>query len=418
MSGLRGRGRIAACTVALSVATLGAAVATTAPAHAATPIYSEDFADGLGTFASTGYVVTNANGAVLRGSRSTPGSLTSAPISLAGATDVSVSYERTASGLDANEAFTAAYSVDGGAFVALESVQTPTGATSFDLPATVDGKVLRLRFAVRANSILESAAVDDVLVAAGEGGTEPPPPGEGSLPPVTDVTRPGPYAVTIDQTSGPGNGGWLIHPTNLGADGVKHPVFVWGPGATTGPQQYQDMLRQWASHGFVIYSKPSTNDGAWMRQGLDWLIAENGRAGSVLNGKLDTTEAAFGGHSLGSIGTFAVASDPRLSTTIHVAGGSFDGQGSNNLRKPALYIGGDGDLATPNAERDYTATRVPVWFNILRGTDHFAATRNGQHIITAWLRWHLADEEFRRTQDFLSPTCTFCNLGQTRYKNW
>jgi hypothetical protein len=61
---------------------------------------------------------------------------------------------------------------------------------------------------------------------------------------------------------------------------------------------------------------------------------------------------------------------------------------------------------------------VPVWFNILNGTDHIAATRNGQHIITAWLRWHLADEEFRRAQDFLRSGCTFCGLGATQYKNW
>jgi len=127
---------------------------------------------------------------------------------------------------------------------------------------------------------------------------------------------------------------------------------------------------------------------------------------------------AFGGHSRGSLGTFDVADEPRLSTTIHVAGGSFDGNGPNKLRKPTLYIGGDSDFATSNMERDYRNTRVPVWFNILNNTDHIYATRNGQHIITAWLRWHLGDEEFRRTSDFLSPTCTFCSLGRVQYKNW
>nr|BFE72676.1 hypothetical protein GCM10020092_059770 [Actinoplanes digitatis] len=68
--------------------------------------------------------------------------------------------------------------------------------------------------------------------------------------------------------------------------------------------------------------------------------------------------------------------------------------------------------------RDYTATRVPVWMNVLRGTDHIMATRNAQHIITAWLRWHLGDEEFRRTTDFLSADCTFCGLGEVQHKNW
>ncbi|MFB8120175.1 hypothetical protein [Streptomyces sp. NPDC055962] len=59
-----------------------------------------------------------------------------------------------------------------------------------------------------------------------------------------------------------------------------------------------------------------------------------------------------------------------------------------------------------------------MWFNVLADTDHIMATRNGQHVITAWLRRHLADEEFRRAQDFLSTTCTFCTLGDVRHKNW
>ncbi len=69
-------------------------------------------------------------------------------------------------------------------------------------------------------------------------------------------------------------------------------------------------------------------------------------------------------------------------------------------------------------ERDYTNTDVPVWFTILDDTDHIMATRNGQHIITAWLRWHLADEDFRRATDFLSANCTFCANGDVAYKGF
>ena len=83
-----------------------------------------------------------------------------------------------------------------------------------------------------------------------------------------------------------------------------------------------------------------------------------------------------------------------------------------------LFLSDDDDFATANMERDYTNTDVPVWFNILDNTDHIAATRNGQHIITAWLRWQLASEEFRRTEDFLSSSCTFCDIGDVVHKNW
>ncbi|WP_119731341.1 poly(ethylene terephthalate) hydrolase family protein [Thermomonospora amylolytica] len=401
--------------MAINVMAVGATGAIMNPASAAT-VYSEDFSNGLGTFTASGSVTTGTYGARLSGSLFSDPSMTSASIDLAGYSGVTVSYTRAASGLDLGETFTVAYSVDGGSFTTLESARTATGAASFRLPAAVDGRDLRLRFSLDASSALETLTVDDVRVEA-TGGQDPDPP-TGSLPPVDDVTRPGPYAVTIDRTAGPGNDGWLVYPTNAGQNGVDHPLFVWGPGAGSDPADYEDMLRQWASHGFVVYSEVSSSSGDYMVDALDWLEDQNASPSSPLYQDLDISEVAFGGHSRGSIGTFDVADEPRLETTIHVAGGSFDGNGPNNLRNPALYIGGDDDFATSNVERDYTNTRVPVWFNILNNTDHIMATRNGQHIITAWLRWHLADEEFRRTEDFLSRTCTFCNLGVVRYKNW
>ncbi|SNT62295.1 hypothetical protein SAMN05421812_11434 [Asanoa hainanensis] len=393
---------------ALSVVTL-AALAT--PASAATTVYSETFAAGLGTFTASGSVATGSYGARLRGSAA---AITSRTIDLTGYGDATLSYTQATSGLDLGESFTAAYSVDGGAFTTLESARTASGAASFDLPPAVDGRALRLRFSLNASSVLETLTVDNVLVVA-EDGDDPDPPG-GSLPPVSDVTRPGPYAVTVDQTAGPDDDGWLVYPTNAGQNGVDHPILVWGPGAGSGPADYSDMLRQWASHGFVVYSEVSSSSGAYMVAALDWLEDQNASPSSPLYQDLDTSAVAFGGHSRGSIGTFDVADEPRLTTTIHVAGGSFDGNGPDNLRKPTLYIGGDEDFATANMERDYTNTDVPVWFTVLDGTDHIYATRNGQHIITAWLRWQLAGESFRRTTDFLSPTCTFCALGDVRFK--
>ncbi|MEU4654013.1 hypothetical protein AB0G32_08735 [Streptomyces sp. NPDC023723] len=410
--------RLRVCgTAALTTLSVGTAGALTPPAAAATAVYGEDFSAGLGTFTATGSVSTGSYGARLSGSLLSDPALTSAPIDLAGHSEVTVSYTRAASGLDLGETFTAAYSVDGGSFTALESARTATGAATFRLPAAVDGHDLRLRFSLDANSVLETLTVDDVLVVAeDDGGPAEPPPG--SLPPVSDVTAPGPYAVSVDESAGPGGDGWLVYPSDAGRDGVDHPVLVWGPGAGSDPAAYADMLRQWASHGFVVYSEVSSSSGAYMTEALDWLEDQNAAASSPLYQDLDLTEVAFGGHSRGSIGTFDVADDPRLETTVHVAGGSFDGNGPDSLRNPALYLGGDADFATSNVERDYTNTDVPVWFSILDGTDHIAATRNGQHIITAWLRWRLADEEFRRTADFLSADCTFCGLGEVRYKNW
>ncbi|MDN3267270.1 hypothetical protein [Streptomyces sp. MA15] len=411
-------GRLRLCgAAAVGVMALGTAGVTTAPASAATPVYSEDFSDGLGTFTASGSVRTGTYGARLSGSLSSDSSIVSAPIDPTGYDDLTLSYTRVASGLDLGETFTVAYSVGGGPFTTLESARTAAGAVSFPLPDSAENGDLRLRFSLDANSLLETLTVDDVLIEAEDGGgpTDPP---TGSLPPVDDVTEPGPYAVTVDESAGPDDDGWLVYPADAGRDGVDHPVFVWGPGAGSDPADYEDMLRLWASHGFVVYSEVSSSNGAYMVDALDWLEDRNASPAGPLYGDLDLSEVAFGGHSRGSLGTFDVADEPRLETTVHVAGGSFDGNGPDSLRNPALYIGGDEDFATANMERDYAGTDVPVWFTVLDDTDHILATRNGRHVITAWLRWHLADEEFRRTQDFLSPGCAFCGLGDVRYKNW
>jgi hypothetical protein len=237
---------------------------------------------------------------------------------------------------------------------------------------------------------------------AGSAGT-----GMGSLPPVTSVADAGPYEVTILMNTGP-NRGWVVHPKELGKDGVKHPIFTWGAGAGTNASNYRDHLTHWASHGFVIEAHASTGDGTDHEKALDYLIAQNEASGSPFFGKLDTGKAASGGHSQGSISTFAMADDPRLTTTIHVAGGSFDGNGSSKLKNPTAYILGAGDtLATPNGQRDYMVTKVPVFMTVMDGADHISAARQGLAPITAWLRWHLAGEGERKAQ-FVGTDCEFC----------
>lgn len=249
---------------------------------------------------------------------------------------------------------------------------------------------------------------------------EPPgPPPTGSLPPVSRVDVDGPYAVTVERDTGPSRSGWVVRPRELGENGELHPIFIWGPGAGTGPSNYEFHLRRIASHGFVVYSQTSTSGGREMTSAMDWLISQNGSSRSVYQNKLDTDRIAVGGHSRGSLASFSVASDPRLTTSIHVAGGSFDGNGSRNLRNPTAYICAENDAsATSNCRRDYAATRVPVWFTVMDGSSHTSAARDGLPMIVAWLRWHLAGE-IQRREMFIGSNCEFCGSGyETQSKNW
>jgi hypothetical protein len=249
-------------------------------------------------------------------------------------------------------------------------------------------------------------------------GTTIPGGGGGSLPLTSNVDADGPFPTTVDGRAGANS--TVFRPTTLGQNGIKHPIFVWGVGGGSQPSSYNFHFRRLASHGFVIISPNSANTtGAQMKAALDWIYAQNTAPGSVFNGKLNTGKIGMGGHSMGSIATFAAEqNETRLTTTIHVAGGSFDGRGSSGVRTPTAYICGETDFARSNCERDFrNVGSQPTFFSILRGTDHIMAARNGLPGIHAWLRWHLNGETDRRAQ--FSPGGTyFSGIWQSQVKNW
>ncbi len=230
-----------------------------------------------------------------------------------------------------------------------------------------------------------------------------------------DTFSKGPYATTQNLSSGPGGDSGLFYPSGTG----PFPVFVFGCGAGTNPDSYVDHGNYIASWGFIVVIETSTNSGTELTDAITWLNTQNGRSTSVLYRKCNMEKVGAGGHSRGSIGTFAIASDSRLDTTIHVAGGSFDGQGAYNLRKPAAYIcGADDTMATPNAETDYQRTSVPVFMTIMDGVDHMAAAREGLPAICAWLLWHLKGET-QRQGDFLNSGAVFrTGKWDSKSKNW
>jgi pimeloyl-ACP methyl ester carboxylesterase len=239
-----------------------------------------------------------------------------------------------------------------------------------------------------------------------------------------DTYRDGPFDTTQNLSAGPSGASGLFYPTELGRDSFKHPVFLWGCGGSSRPSNYADQMNRIASHGFVVIAEVSTieGNGVVLKASLDWIINENSRRQSVFYQKLDTAKIALGGHSIGSVNAFAIAEDPRLTTTIHVAGGSLDGQGSGarRLTHPAAYICSENDTFgnVEKAQADYAVTTVPVFFTIMTGVDHINAAAQGLPATIAWLRWHLLSET-ERSKEFLSQTGEFCT-GKfvSQNKNW
>jgi hypothetical protein len=185
--------------------------------------------------------------------------------------------------------------------------------------------------------------------SAGAAGSASPFP---QLPRPTTTDGAGPFKDVVKVMSTP-PGGWLVYPKDIGMGGMKHPLFVFGPGGGTTPQTYeaQGHWDRYASYGFVIYVLPmSTGNGADMKKGLDWLIAENDAMASPLYQHLDTSKVCASGHSQGSITVFDFMPDPRVTTTVLISDGSFDGMGPSHLRNDTMFLCGpsqSADVAYP-----------------------------------------------------------------------
>src|SRR6185503_10779200 len=141
-------------------------------------------------------------------------------------------------------------------------------------------------------------------------------------------------------------------------------------------------------------------------------------SGSPFYQKLNTAKVAMGGHSLGSVGTFnQEQTETRLTTTIHIAGGSMDGQGSSKVKTPTAYICGQNDIALNNCKRDFMNVMTqPTFFSELQGIDHVGAARSALPGIVAWLRWHLACED--RKAMFSTGGQFFSGIWKSEVKNW
>jgi hypothetical protein len=265
---------------------------------------------------------------------------------------------------------------------------------------------------------------------AGAGAPAPAMPMTGGLPPIMDPGMAGPFKSKETANVGPMGNYTTFQPEELGKDGIKHPILIWGPGAGAYPDIYKVLLDHVATHGFVVVSYNSTPQGPELNAEIDWIIEESKKESSQYFNKLDTTKIAMGGQSAGSLATFVAAKEPRILTTLHINGGTFNGTDVQNLMHPAFYIcgddpsvtGGDGtwtsDLARPNCDRDFMNTKVPVWYGVVIGSSHTTVIDQDATEIdplkrlylastVAWLRYQLTDDAMMKAL-FVGDDCGYC----------
>jgi Dienelactone hydrolase family len=252
--------------------------------------------------------------------------------------------------------------------------------------------------------------------AAGGGGTCP------GLPAVTDFDRPGPFAPIMTQAvpeAGEGEGCTLFRPgANLGKDGFKHPIAVWGNGIITTPDMYQSTLELFASHGFVtIACNSSYPERPCLNSCMDWLVKQN--ASGPMAGKLDVTKEVTIGYSWGGGASIDTANRPNVKATV-----SFHGMPPRTtspfsaIKGPLLLYTSIGDtfvsasgFVTPNYQASNT---VPTFYATLQEqVDHLyildisgaAAKERGPAI--AWFRyWACGDQSVKKY--FFGSDCTLC----------
>jgi hypothetical protein len=143
----------------------------------------------------------------------------------------------------------------------------------------------------------------------------------------------GPYAVTMQEDDGKSYH-TVYHPTDLGAIRGKKRlpiVIATGPGCEGDGTTFRPFYTEVASHGFLVVSMGPPGGGSSYRQSapkdltnaIDWAVAENTRADSKLNGKLDASKVAVFGQSCGGAQALYISDDPRIKTIVMYNSTSF-----------------------------------------------------------------------------------------------
>jgi hypothetical protein len=314
-----------------------------------------------------------------------------------------------------------------GAAAAAPGGTTPTAGTS--APAAGAGDPPSA--GEMAGSAGDSAAGSGSSDGADAGPTEPvePASGTGPFPPVTDFAANGPYEAVTTPGMGPNNNYTIYHPKDLAPNGAKNPIVGWMSGGGTDPTLYP-LLPLLATHGFVVVASNSipgigdeANLGKEIIAGIDWAIAENERDGSMFFQKLNTSKLASSGYSMGSLATFQIAGDPRLTTTVHISGGNMAPEPIHNLHAPAAFLCGipspdcadilspECDIAAANCDVDFGAATTPVFYgNFDSGHLGILTPPYQEQIqaeVVAWLRWQLMDDATIKAR-FVGEQCGVC----------
>jgi hypothetical protein len=265
-----------------------------------------------------------------------------------------------------------------------------------------------------------------------DGGTPGTDAGGSTWPAVTDYGATGPFPITRDMNTGPGGAYDVFRPSTLGAQGRRHPIVSWANGTLFSLTDYQKLLEHWASHGLVVIAghTMTTAGGGTHKAAIDWMIAENARAGSPYFGVLDTAHVAAAGHSQGGGATIAAGAQKpgplALTTTLPLMPIlSFESDTSivSKQTAPMFNINATMDNRDPTgavAMQIYTSAKTELVQAAFIGVHEDAMGPAMLAPTLAWFRLELMGDEAARPTFFPAGTCGLCRdpaWKTVRYQN-
>lgn len=414
---------------------LPALLLITSSALADTVLLSEELDNTLGQFSAEGYAQTTGYGVRLRGSRfGQEGQITSEAIDTRGYYDLTLTFNRITSGLDAGESGQVHYSLDGYNFMLLDSTQSASGLVSLALPSDAENQEsVYLRFSVEADSYFDRYLVSnmELFSARGEPGCEPDCGGEdpGEPEPPVDpgddnplARGPDPTNSSLMQQSGPFSVA-SESISSFSADGfggatIYYPSGEEGPFAviaiSPGYLGRQSSIRWWgnllASHGFVAVTIDTESTSDYPSQRADQLLAaltqvsELGQSSGPLQGLIDPERMGVMGHSMGGGGALVAADrgDSRIKAAIPMAPWNINSNFSS-MSVPTLVMGCENDTVAAvrsNARAFYSSFPTNLdraYLEVNNGSHMCVLSDSGDNVLgkygVSWMKRFLDNDE-------------------------